>query len=86
MTKRIGAIAIVINDRQEAAPEVNDILSKYGHLIFGRLGVPRRENNMGVISLLVEGDTDEIGAITGELGSLDKVNVKSALTSKEVED
>ncbi len=86
MTRRIGAIAIVIDDRQKAASQVNEILSKYSNIIIGRMGVPRRENNMGVISLLVEGDTDEIGAITGELGSLEKVNVKSALTSKEVED
>ncbi|SDL51908.1 TM1266 family iron-only hydrogenase system putative regulator [Halarsenatibacter silvermanii] len=86
MSRRIGAVAIVIDDRQKAASQVNEILSKYGNIIIGRMGVPRREDNMGVISLLVEGDTDEIGAITGELGSLEKVNVKSALTSKEVED
>ncbi len=86
MSKRIGSVAVVIDDREEAAPRVNDVLSKYSNLIIGRMGVPRRENNMGVISLLVKGSTDEIGAITGELGSLEGVTVKSALTSREVED
>ena len=82
MDERVGVVGIVIDDRKEAANEVNEILSRYGNLIMGRMGVPRDENNMGVISLLVEGTTDDIGALTGELGSITEVSVKSALTSR----
>lgn len=85
MDERVGVVGIVIDDRKEAANEVNEILSRYGNLIMGRMGVPRDENNMGVISLLVEGTTDDIGALTGELGSITEVSVKSALTSRVLE-
>lgn len=85
MNKRIGVVGIVIDDRDKVAKEVNEILSRYGKLIIGRLGVPRDEDNMGVIALLVEGTTDDIGALTGELGSLKKISVKSALTSRVME-
>lgn len=85
MNKRIGVVGIVIDDRDKVAKEVNEILSRYGKLIIGRLGVPRDEDNMGVIALLVKGTTDDIGALTGELGSLKKISVKSALTSRVME-
>jgi putative iron-only hydrogenase system regulator len=48
-------------------------------MIIGRMGLPYRERNVSVISLIVDGTTDELGALTGKLGNLPKVTVKSAL-------
>lgn len=45
------------------------------------MGIPYRERGISVISIIVEGDTDEIGALTGKLGNLKGVTVKTALTS-----
>ncbi len=85
MKKRIGMIGIVIEDREKVSDTVNDILSKFGGIIIGRMGVPARKLNLSIISLIVEGTSDEIGAMTGQLGNLSGVSVKSMLTSKEVE-
>ncbi len=84
MGARIGVVAIIIENRKEAADKVNDVLSDYGELIIGRMGIPRDDNNMGVISLIIEGNSDEVGALTGKLGNLKNVSVKSALTSCEI--
>lgn len=84
MTLRLGVIGIVIEDDQKA-PEVNSILSKHGHLIIGRMGIPRirhNESGVSVISLIVQGTNEEIGALTGQLGNIPGVQVKSALSSK----
>ncbi len=70
MDKRIGVVGIVVEDREHIASRVNAILSGYGHLIVGRMGIPCRERNLSVISLIVDGSTDEIGAMTGKLGAL----------------
>jgi len=59
---------------------VNDILSKHSSNIVGRMGVPRQETGFSVIALIVEGTTDEIGALTGKLGNIKGVKVKSAVT------
>ncbi len=77
--KRIGVIAIVIENR-ESAEQVNKILSDHAEMIVGRMGVPYREKNINIISLIVDGDTDNIGSLTGKLGALPDVMVKSALT------
>ncbi|HBD63814.1 MAG TPA: CopG family transcriptional regulator [Clostridiales bacterium] len=81
MDKRIGVIGIVIED-QDCVTEVNDILHQYGNIIVGRMGVPYRERGLNVISLIVDGTTDEIGALTGKLGKLKGLSVKSALSKK----
>lgn len=81
MDKRLGVVGIVVENR-EVAPDLNRILSSYGHLVIGRMGVPFRERDIAVISLIVEGSTDDIGAMTGKLGNLPGVQVKSALARK----
>ncbi len=79
MEKRLGVVAILIEGR-DSIPRVNQILSAQGDIIQGRLGMPFRDKGVQVISLIVEGSTDEIGALTGPLGRLAGVQVKSILT------
>lgn len=79
MDKRIGVIGIVV-ENLEITSKINIILHEHADLILGRMGVPYREKNISVISLIVEGTTDQIGALSGKLGNLPGVNVKSALS------
>lgn len=81
MDKRIGVIGIVIEDL-EYISKVNEALSQYGNIIVGRMGIPYRERGVNVISLIVDGTTDEIGALTGKLGKFNGLSVKSALSKK----
>lgn len=76
--RRFGIIGILINKREEAT-KVNSILSNYGHMIVGRMGLPYCEREISVITLNVDGTTDEIGALTGKLGQIQGVQVKSTM-------
>lgn len=82
MDNRIGVIGIVI-DAFEVAEDINNILHDHANVVIGRMGIPYREKNLNVISLIVDGTTDEIGSLTGKLGSIKGVNVKSALSKKK---
>lgn len=81
MDNRIGVIGIVIEDLSEI-DKVNDILHQYGNIIIGRMGVPYREKGVNVISIIVNGTTDEIGALSGKLGKIQGLSVKGALSKK----
>lgn len=81
--KRIGVVGIVIEGNRDVAMEVQKILSENGDIILGRMGIPDREDNISAISLIVKGESERISALTGKLGRLERVNVKSALTSVE---
>lgn len=78
MERRIGVVAISVLHR-ESAMKVNEILHRFADIIRGRMGIPLKEKNIAVISILVDGTTDEIGALTGQLGQIDGVKVKSLL-------
>lgn len=82
MEKRIGVIGIVIENTESAA-KVNIVLHDYADIIVGRMGIPYKEKKVSVISLIVDGTTDEISALTGKLGKIIGVNVKSALQKIE---
>ncbi|MCL2294461.1 MAG: iron-only hydrogenase system regulator [Spirochaetes bacterium] len=83
MDKRIGIIGIVIEDLS-CVDKVNAILHEHAELIIGRMGIPYRERNVSVISLIVDGSNDEISAVTGKLGRIAGASVKSMIT-KSVE-
>lgn len=83
MEKRLGVIAVVVENHRENALEVQKILSDYSSVIVGRMGIPDKENDISVISIIVKGENEVISALTGKLGRLSKVSVKSALTSKK---
>jgi putative iron-only hydrogenase system regulator len=61
-------------------PRVNTLLSEYSEIILGRQGIPIRDHGINIISLVIEGDTDRINALTGKIGKLEGVEVKSILT------
>ncbi|HYX08455.1 MAG TPA: TM1266 family iron-only hydrogenase system putative regulator [Bacteroidales bacterium] len=79
MEKRIGAALILVEDK-EFVEKLNQIISSHAHIILGRQGLPVREKNISIISLVLEGTTDQIGALTGQLGRLKGIQVKSVLT------
>jgi len=82
MEKRLGFVGIVIEDRKSSAQQVNEILSSFGKIISARLGFPHKERNCSVITVIVDATTDEIGALTGRLGKVPGISVKSALSKK----
>ncbi len=81
METRVGVVAIVIENISFAS-KVNEILHEYSSIVVGRMGIPYKEKGVSVISIIVDGTTDEISALTGKLGKIPTVNVKSAITKK----
>jgi putative iron-only hydrogenase system regulator len=80
MEKRIGTVTILVTDRFAQAAQVNAVLGEHGDAILGRMGIPCPPRGLNVIALIVHATTDEIGALTGKLGALQGIQVKSALT------
>lgn len=77
MEERIGVVGILLNSNEVAA-QVNEVLHDHSELILGRMGLPYREYGVAVISLIVKGTTDALSSLTGRLGQIEGVQVKSA--------
>ena len=78
--RAVGVVAVIVKKRTSGAPEVNQVLTQYGDIILGRMGLPYAARDLNIITLIVDATTDEVGALTGKLGTLEGVSVKSALS------
>ena len=81
MSKRLGVVGIVVEDTS-AAEDVNGVLHEFSRVIVGRMGVPYRERGVSIISIIVDGTGDDISALTGQLGRIANVSVKTALAKE----
>jgi len=77
--RRIGVVGILVLDREGAAGRVNGILSEHGGIIVARTGIPYRERGVAVMSVIIDATVAEVGAMTGKLGMVAGVRVKSLL-------
>lgn len=82
MEKRLALIGIIVEDLAESAG-VNALLHEYGESIVGRLGVPYRERGVSIISVIIDAPSDAISTLTGKLGQLAGVQVKTQYTKEQ---
>ena len=76
MENRIALIGIIVED-PEATDRLNAILHDYGRYIVGRMGIPYRSRKICIISVVVDAPADEISSLSGKLGMLPGINIKT---------
>lgn len=74
---RLGTVGIVVENLESSAA-INAVLHQYADIIVGRLGIPYRQRGVAIIALAVDGSMENISAMTGKLGQIPHVSVKSA--------
>ncbi|MDD6207012.1 MAG: iron-only hydrogenase system regulator [Clostridiales bacterium] len=78
MENRIALIGIIVED-QEAVAMVNDLLHEYREWIVGRMGLPYRQREVSIISVVLDAPEDAISSLSGKLGMCSGVSVKSVM-------
>ncbi len=76
METRIAIIGIIVEDTA-SAEKLNAVLHEYREYIVGRMGLPYPKRHIQVISLIVDAPNDAISALSGKLGMLPGVNIKT---------
>ncbi len=67
METRIAVIGIIV-ENPEAVEKLNQILHQYSPYILGRMGIPHKEKNLSIISIVIDAPGDVISALSGKLG------------------
>lgn len=83
--KRIAIIAAVLDMPSNSQKAFNEIISVNKHLVRGRMGIPFDKEGIAVVSVTVMGEMDEINALTGKLGKIEHVTIKTAVSNKQVD-
>ena len=71
------AIAAIVVDNPDSIEQMNRILHEYRRYIIGRMGIPYASRDISLISVAVDAPTDVISALSGRLGYLDGLSVKT---------
>ncbi len=82
--EKIGVISAVLDEPKLVSQRFNKIVSDYNDIIRGRIGIPFLDKHVSVVSLTVYGELDTINDLTGKLGNLEGVTVKTAISKKNV--
>ena len=77
---RIAVVGIIVENKG-AVGEVNQILHDYSPYIIGRMGIPYRERGINIVSIAIDAPQDTISALTGKIGKLPGISVKTAYSS-----
>ena len=81
METRVAVISIIV-ETSDSAGAVNGLLHETGNYIIGRMGIPYRAKGVNIISVVVDAPQNVISTLSGRLGRIRGVSVKTAYSSK----
>ncbi len=81
MESRVAVMSIIVEDT-DAAEQINSILHEHGEYIVGRMGIPYRQRHINIICIALDAPQDVISGLSGKIGALRGVSVKTAYSSK----
>jgi putative iron-only hydrogenase system regulator len=73
----------IVVENPDSVERLNALLHEYASIVIGRMGMPYRERNISLISVAVDAPQDVISALSGKIGRLPGINVKTAYSNVE---
>lgn len=77
METRVAVMSIIV-EKSEAVESINSLLHEYGEFVIGRMGIPYRKRSISIISVALDAPQNTIATLSGKIGGLDGVSVKTA--------
>ncbi|MDA8229525.1 MAG: iron-only hydrogenase system regulator [Desulfitobacterium hafniense] len=83
--KKVAVISAILEEPKICQQPFNETVSRFSHLVRGRMGIPFEDHGIAVVSIVVVGNLDEINSFTGKLGNIAHVSVKTSISKKELD-
>lgn len=80
MQTRVAVMGIIV-ENTDSVEQLNHLLHEYGHYIIGRMGIPYRARSINIVFIAIDAPQDVISALSGKIGSLDGISVKTAYSN-----
>lgn len=82
METRVAVMSIIV-ENSDAVAEINSLLHEYGEFIIGRMGIPYRKRAISIISIALDAPQNTISTLSGKIGNLPGVSVKTAYSGMQ---
>lgn len=79
METRVAVISIIVK-QGDSVEKLNNILHEYSQYIIGRMGVPYRQKGISIISIAIDAPQNVISTLSGIIGKLPDISVKTAFS------
>ncbi len=80
METRVAVMSIIVENKDSVA-QLNSLLHEYGEFIIGRMGIPYKSKGISIISVALDAPQNTIAALSGKIGKLEGISVKTAYSS-----
>lgn len=80
MDTRVAIVSIIV-ENDAVICDIQNLLTEYSQYIIGRFGIPYRQKNIRIISVVLDAPVDTINALTGKVGRLEHVNAKTVYSN-----
>ena len=80
METRVAVISIIV-ENPDMVEKLNALLHEYGEYVIGRMGIPYRKRGVSIISIAMDAPQATIAALSGKIGALPGIAVKTAYSS-----
>jgi len=77
METRVAVISIIVED-PGSVEQLNALLHEQSEYIIGRMGIPYRRRGVSIISIAMDAPQNTIATLSGRIGKLRGVSVKTA--------
>ena len=77
METRVAVMSIIV-ENGEMVEKLNTLLHEHGEYIIGRMGIPYRKRGVNIIAIALDAPQNTIAALSGKIGSLPGISVKTA--------
>ncbi|MFZ5643420.1 MAG: TM1266 family iron-only hydrogenase system putative regulator [Bacillota bacterium] len=84
MARDIRVVGILVEKRAAHAPEVQEVLTRYGSRILMRCGIPDPGRERGIITLTMQAEENEYTVMENDLQKIDGVSVKSVSLAEAI--
>ena len=82
--KRIAVISAILEDPQNTQAAFNALTSGFKGIVKGRMGLPMPEHGVTVIVITLLGSVDEINSLTGQIGKIPGIQVKTSISKQSI--
>ncbi len=80
METRVAVMSIIVENK-DSAETINSFLHEYGDYIIGRMGIPYHKRNISIICVSLDAPQNVLSTLSGKIGNLNGVSVKTAYSS-----
>ena len=80
METRVAIIGIIVENNAVIC-DIQNLLSEFSDYIIGRMGIPYKQKDVRIISVVLDAPVDVINALTGKIGNIEGVNAKTVYSN-----